>query len=357
MSDILNLPVQHAHHGPVFVIGHARSGTSLLCSLMRRYLQISFGTESQFLMRVYRELPRYGDLRNERHLRRLVDDMSRERCFERWTMKFGFVLDKERVIQEASRGGRNYASVLHATFSQLAAYLGMERWGDKTPEYLHNLPVLLSLFPNAQFVHIVRDGRDVALSTFKMYFGASNAYRAAADWRRAILRINEFCSSLTTQQVLTIHYERLLEEPAETMGGLIDFLGIRNRGALQPVIVDDIPQQVRQDNSGKWEQAMTMADQRMYEAIAGDELRALGYPTPHRVERQLTVAERAFWHANHVLRKTLKTNYWSDTLYRAGTRVRTAAKGLRPSGASAWTPLSRPESPDAKASCQTSASR
>jgi hypothetical protein len=62
MSDILSLPVQHGQLAPVFVIGSARSGTSLLCSLMRRYLQISFGTESQFLVRVYRDLPQYGDL-------------------------------------------------------------------------------------------------------------------------------------------------------------------------------------------------------------------------------------------------------------------------------------------------------
>jgi Sulfotransferase family len=212
----------------------------------------------------------------------------------------------------------------------------MERWVDKTPEYNRDLPVLLSLFPNAQFIHIVRDGRDVALSTFKMCFGASNAYRAASDWRRTILRINEFGSSLSDRQVLTIHYEALITEPAATMSTLASFLGIRNQGELMPVITNDIPSRVRQANHGKWRREMSTAEQRLFEAVAGDELRAFGYPTLHAVGRSLTGAERAYWEANHLLRKSFKTKYWSDTFYRAGVRVRTVAKGLGATGESTW---------------------
>ena len=57
MSDVrYDLQVTHTRRSPVFVIGYARSGTSLTCQLLRRFLKVSFGTESQFIVRYHRRL-------------------------------------------------------------------------------------------------------------------------------------------------------------------------------------------------------------------------------------------------------------------------------------------------------------
>ena len=57
MSDVLHdLHVTHTRRSPVYVIGYPRSGTSLTCRLLRRYLKVSFDTESQFIVRYYRRL-------------------------------------------------------------------------------------------------------------------------------------------------------------------------------------------------------------------------------------------------------------------------------------------------------------
>ena len=325
MPEILDLPVQHTTRSPVFVIGAARSGTSILCTLLRRYLAISFGTESQFITRIYRTLPHYGNLRHDANLRRLVDDVAKSRCFERWTRRFGCTVDADLAYERAASGTRSFAGVLDAFFGQLADHHQMPRWGDKTPEYNFNLPVLLSLFPAAQFVHIVRDGRDVALSGFRMHFGAGNAYRAALQWRRTMLHVGHFCATLPPSQVCTLHYETLLREPADTLGDLARFLGIANTDAILPAIAEDVPSQVRSENGGKWRTAMSLQDQRLYESVAGDELRAAGYPTPHGVERRIGPMERAYWEAHHLVRKALRKHHWSDTLYRAGLRWRTVA--------------------------------
>jgi hypothetical protein len=329
VSEILDLPVTHTSNVPVFVIGAARSGTSILCTLIRRYLKISFGTESQFILRVYQTLPRYGNLQDDAHLHRLVDDIAKERCFRRWIRRFGFTIDKERAFLRAARGRRDYATVLEAFFEQLANHHGMQRWGDKTPEYNSRLPVLLSLFPNAQFVHIVRDGRDVALSGFKMHFGAGNSYHAAVEWRRTMLNVGRFSSTLPDNQIFTLRYEAFLRDPVETMGRLSDFLGIANTSELLPAIAADIPQQLHQGNGEKWPAKMSLRDQRVYEAVAGDELRAAGYPTPHGVQRRIGRAEHAYWEANHLVHKLFRKEYWSDTVYRAGLRWRALATSAR----------------------------
>lgn len=73
MSDLLHdLQVMHTRLAPVHVIGYPRSGRSLTCRLLRRYLKVSFGTESQFVVRYSRRLRRYGDFNDDSNLRRLI---------------------------------------------------------------------------------------------------------------------------------------------------------------------------------------------------------------------------------------------------------------------------------------------
>ena len=63
------LPIRHRRTDPVFVIGHGRSGTSILATLLRQHLRVAFGTESQFFIRYHRQLARYGDLSREANRR------------------------------------------------------------------------------------------------------------------------------------------------------------------------------------------------------------------------------------------------------------------------------------------------
>jgi hypothetical protein len=158
-----------------------------------------------------------------------------------------------------------------------------------------------------------------------MHFGAGNAYHAAVQWRRTMLSIGHFTSTLPASQVFTLQYEAFLREPVETMGRLSQFLGIANTAEFLPAIAVDIPEQLRQGNGGKWATEMSIRDQRVYEAVAGDELRAAGYPTPHGVQRRIGPAERAYWEVNHLAHKVFRKAYWSDTFYRAGLRWRAVA--------------------------------
>ena len=173
--NIKTLKAEHTLHSPVFVIGHGRSGTSVTIKLLRKYIGINFGTESQFIIRCFRKIKQYGDLAEERNIKLLIDDLCKERCFYRWNKRFGFVLDREKVFTELPE--RSYKGVLISIFSQFAKYHQMERWGDKTPKYTVSLPILYQLFPDAQFVHIVRDGRDVFLSMVQASLTGENPYR------------------------------------------------------------------------------------------------------------------------------------------------------------------------------------
>ena len=79
--------VHHRDRGPVFVVGHARSGTTILTKAIRQHLQIGFGTESQFIVRLHKHAESLGDLRDDRIRCRLIDTLARERFFFRTRAK------------------------------------------------------------------------------------------------------------------------------------------------------------------------------------------------------------------------------------------------------------------------------
>jgi hypothetical protein len=319
--------VRHLRSTPVQIIGHARSGTSILADVLRRYLQISFGTESQYIFRFARKLSHYGDLSNEPNIRRLIADVCQERCFRRWRKYDAFVIDPEQVFRDLP--SRTYRGVIESTFVQLARHSGMTRWGDKTPEYVLDLPGLFALFPDAQYVHIVRDGRDVALSILEQGFGAKNVYRAATDWRHQITLVQTFAATLPPEQYLEIRYEDFLGDTPRTFERLMAFLGVDIAPADVARLTRDLLQELKTGNFNKWRDRLSPAEQRLYERIAGDVLAHYGYDTTLHERQPLGLAQRCYWTVDDRIRQWLMPAYWSDNVYKAGVRLRALASPFR----------------------------
>ena len=312
---------RHTRFGPVFVLGHARSGTSLLCRLLLDYLGVNFGTESQFIVRYHQKLWRYGDLVDDSNLRRLLHDISRERFFSRTRRNFGFVLDVERAAR-AVGPERTYSSVLRTIFGQFAAAQGHVRWGDKTPRYWLHLPVIAGLFPDAQFIHVARDGRDVTLSLLKMPFGAKTAYEAALEWRDTVTMIRGFRRLVSPDAFIEVRYEDLLDDPTRVIGQLAEYLGIDNAGDIAAAIAPRLRAQVRERNAFTWRQALNRREIECFESIAGRDLEACGYPVEGPVRKAPSSLAVLRWRAQGIFRRVRKASYWADNWYQFRLRVR-----------------------------------
>jgi hypothetical protein len=312
-------PIRHGRLDPVFIAGHGRSGTSILANLVRKYLRIAFGTESQFFIRYSRRLAAYGNLAVERNRRLLLEDLSRERFFQR-SRKYGVRLNVDRAVGEAEP---TYAGVLTAIMRQSAECQRMDRWGDKTPEYSSHLPMLRDLFPSAQFIHIVRDGRDVALSGYRMHFGAKNAYAAATQWRRVVSGISAFAATMPASSFFELRYEDLLTNTPGTFARLMHFLEIDDpSGEACEAIGRLAGSELKAGNFNKWKSDLSAREQEMYAAVAGPWLTHYGYEVtaPHRAEPGPLAA--AYWRADNAMRRIMMREYWSDTVYKARLRLR-----------------------------------
>jgi Sulfotransferase family len=183
-----------------------------------------------------------------------------------------------------------YRFAVSAPFVAYARREGKTRWGDKTPAYIDHVDRLAEIWPDARFVHLVRDGRDVALSVMKVPFGPNNVWAAAHSWSDAIRQGRE-AAERHPGRVLELRYEDLVAEPEGELVTTCNFLGLEYSPDMLAIEQTD-PSKVVEDQAGwftnvwagittaavgKWRTELTPRQVEVFESVAGDELRALGY--------------------------------------------------------------------------------
>lgn len=275
-------------NGPVFIIGAPRSGTTLLQYMLRSHPRISLPTgESHFIVPLYKAEKSFGDLRELASIRRVLDEMYRRNAGFLDTDLHGMKFDPEVLAQELHRQGVTGMPQLIRTMLALnAAGEGKQRWGDKTPYYSLHVPLLAEMFPDAQFLHIIRDGRDCALSMLQRGkdLDIHNMYQSAGIWKQYVDAAQAAGCILGRDQYYEFRYEDLLAKQSETVAGICDFLGeafsesmINYRKASGLGKTPLLKQPIKTDNSGKWKSRMSDRQVRVFESAAGDTLEKNGY--------------------------------------------------------------------------------
>lgn len=255
---------------------------------LRNHPRISLPTgESHFFIPLYRNQDTYGDLGRLENVRRVLQAMyDQSRDFLEGDLH-GLKFDIDTLASELHAEGRHtIPAIIAGIFEKNAQGEGKARWGDKTPYYVMHLPKLLEWFPDAQIVHLIRDGRDVALSLFGRQhdFSVYNAYFAAEYWESYVEKGRALGQQLAPGQYLELRYEDLLAHPEDTMKTLCAFLGEEFSTVLFDVTSIDDPgktplvhKPLQADNAGKWRHKMTASQIKAFESVAGKTLREFGY--------------------------------------------------------------------------------
>jgi hypothetical protein len=268
---------------PLLLLGVSRSGTTLLRVVLDRSRGISIPDESFFVPLLAR-----------RHGRRIraaafLDDVRRLPTVSSWGVR------AEDVASRIS-DGMDLGAAIAAIFESYAAHAGKPRWGDKTPMYMRHLPLLERLFPSAQYVHLIRDGRDAATSFLQMPRGTYTRTWAhpgtAADfaclWRTEVHSARALGRRVGNARYLEARYEHLVAEPERVVRAICDFAALPfDPGMLAyagSVDVSAKPHQQRllQAPTARvrdWHAEMRATDVRAFEDVAGDLLAELGYET------------------------------------------------------------------------------
>jgi hypothetical protein len=186
------------------------------------------------------------------------------------------------------------AAFLDTLYGHYAKQYGAQRWGDKTPVYTSYMDLILQIFPSAQFIHIIRDGRDVALSMIDKW-GAQKThidlYFAAHTWQRRLRQALGSAGRLGSDQYMELCYEDLVRDPEGHAREVCRFLGEAyvpamaepHRLGQRQIEPGSFHAAVRQPPSAsqvsRWQREMSLSDQRIFQAVAGDMLAELGYET------------------------------------------------------------------------------
>jgi hypothetical protein len=242
-----------------FVVGCSRSGTTLLRAMLNSHPELAVPPESHFAL-----------ARSARSLRRAL---RREPWFALWEIA---APDVRRL---------DCADAVRALFAAYAATRRKPRYADKTPHYVSHLPRLAARFPEARFVHVVRDGRDVALSLLEVPWGPDTIEEAALLWRRRVLEGR--AAGLPTARYRELRYDALVADPERQLRALAAWLELDYDAAMlaYPDHSLTVPHPEHHRRLGlaptpglrDWRREMAPEDAARFEAVAGDALAELGY--------------------------------------------------------------------------------
>lgn len=273
----------------VFVVGCPRSGTTLLQRMLDNHPQLAVANDTHFITRAAKRILR----KDSQPL--LTPELVRTVLSYRRFYRMG--LD-EAEVTAAAENCPDYAGFVSRLYSLRGQKNHKPLSGEKTPDFCRKIPMLHTLFPTARFVHIIRDGRNTALSTLSWASGSKGPGKwslwkedpvgtCALWWRWQAGTGQRDGEILGHAHYLQVKYEALVENPEKTLRAIALFLGIPYSDAMAnyhvgktrhtPGLSAKSAWLPPVKNLRDWRKDMPLEDIDVFEAIAGDFLRENGY--------------------------------------------------------------------------------
>lgn len=271
---------------PVIVVGCPRSGTTLLQLMLHCHPRMAVPPETRFVIDAYDRRVGFGDLTDPANRRALAEWIT-----GRPAGKFHDLgLDAAEVNERIVAAPPTLGSALATVFQAYAGRFGKPRWGDKRPTYIQHLDHIMRLFPEAQIVHVIRDGRDCVASLKEMSWYKKDINHAISTWAQAVDAGRRAARQLGPGSYHEMRYEDLVADPETMLRGLCAFLGEDYDPAMtEPsrVAATAVPAQkhwharthgaVDTRRVRSWEKRLDPAEIALAEAALASRMRLYGY--------------------------------------------------------------------------------
>ena len=278
-----------------FIVGNGRSGNTLMRLMLDSHPELAIPTETDVLPQIYESCAQAAD--------------PRQCLFEGFT---GFWRWPDNQLDDSTFRDTleelrpfNVSDGIRIFFLLYAQKFGKRRWGDKSPYYLKHMPVLQEAVPEARFIHMIRDGRDMAVSTKDLWFGPNSFREAAELWQDNIREARRQAKLLN--HYMEVRFEDLVLRTEDVLKTVCDFLELpwtsqmlryhqraeerikegstdfTHDGTIVATVeqrhkihaLTSKPPQI--DRIGRYKTEMPTADQEYFASVAGPLLHELGY--------------------------------------------------------------------------------
>jgi Sulfotransferase family len=275
------------HRAPVFVLGSPRSGTTLLYDML-----LSAGGFAIYLAEanVFNLLvPRFGDPADPANRRKLINAWLDSKLFR------ATGLDRESIARKLFDECRSAGDFLRIVMDEMARGQGMQRWAENSPEGLLHLATIKKLVPDALIVHILRDGRDVAMSLGRVRYlrpfpwEERHSPLAAGVYWEWIVQQGREAGRRLGQDYLEVRFEDLITSPDATLRQIGDFIchdlsydrivQVGYGSVTNPnTSFSDSGNETRFNPVGRWKTGLPAHQLDRLEAMISQTLAELGYP-------------------------------------------------------------------------------
>lgn len=317
--------------GPVFIVGAPRSGTTLVHAIIASSGEFALYEAETMLLSVCK--PKYGDIRHRGNFRRFLDDWMKSKQF------FRSGLNALEFKNEVVERRWNYLEFLRYFMESISEKQDKQRWLEQTPAHLFHMKELSAEFDNARFIHVIRDGRDVALSNYRLGWTGSWSRKrlkqllvGAFNWEIHIYK-GQGLGACLGRRYMEIRYEDIVKDLDRSLEKLNRFVdaditikkvresGFGSLGRANTVYKDMAQKGISSRSVGRWVQELRSDEVNALNNAIGGTLRDLGYETDdgcsHR--KYITVLPKDIYRIRFEVKRMMKFNtflgrYTSDNI-------------------------------------------
>lgn len=312
----------------LFVVGCPRSGTTLLQRMLDSHPQLAVANDCHFITRGLEKFAPelLAAAVGGKNPGLSPGLLAAVRSYHRFA-RLGVPEDR---VDEISGKARTYAGFVSALYAEYAAMQGKALAGEKTPDYVRHIPLLSGLFPKARFLHIIRDGRDVALS-LRDWAHENKGPGRLSRWRQDPIAVSALwwqwqveCGRkagrhLGDQRYLEVQYQALVTEPEGELRRVANFLELpfsermlefhTGRRKAQGQLSAKSAWLPATSGLRNWRSDLTAKEIALFEALSGSLLDALGMPrTSSQPEPAIETQAADFrsWWSDHLRKRRSK---------------------------------------------------
>jgi len=275
-------------YSPFFNIGAGRSGTTLLRTILNNHPEIvippeTFGFRNGYFKFKCFQFRTWGALSES-----VLKSYENGNEFFLWDLDLTPAYEKSKTLPDSNK---TFANLIHLVFQ---TYINKEKstatiWGDKTPLNTYYLEWVFKTFPQAKFINMVRDGRDVVSSLVKA--NLTNVQHGCLRWNLAVENARTFKSNVSPDQYIDVKYEDLVSSSVDTVKSICDFLNVSfNENLLEnddkTASMKDVEfyshfnnllNPINRQSIGKWEKNLSKEEQVIVSNQLSNNLKHLGY--------------------------------------------------------------------------------
>lgn len=272
---------------PVQMIGTQRSGSNLLRLMLNELDDVVSPHPPHILERFFPLLSYYGNLKDAENFKILIEDVCK--LVELNPVPWNIELNRDMIFERCQV--HTLVEITKVLYDYLSEQNNKKFWCCKSLANVHFLNEIEEGWTDTHYIHLYRDGRDVACSFKKAVVGEKHIYFIAKQWVKEQELAIKHCDKVGTDKSIRVRYEEFIQYPEQTIKGICALLKVKYTNnvmkyyeskeskstAQSGVMWENVAKPVIKNNYNKYKSELSETDINIFESVAGDTLKKLGY--------------------------------------------------------------------------------